>query len=64
MDFLATIVQSVATPEGARKMQLFGWLHLTILFLTLAVPFVLSRFTRRQRRPALARYLAASIAVI
>ena len=64
MDLPAAIVQSVATSEGARKMQLFGWLHLTILFLTLATPFVLSRFTRRRQRPGLARYLAGSIAVI
>ena len=54
----------VVAPEAARKMQLFGGLHLTILFLTLAVPFVLSRFTRRQQRPRLARYLALAIAVI
>ena len=60
MDLLAFVI----APEPARKMQLFGWLHLTILFLTLAVPFALSQFTRRQQRPALARYLATSIAAI
>ena len=64
MDLFAAIAQIVIAPEPVRKMQLFGWLHLTILFLTVAVPFVLSRFTRREQRPRLARYLAVSIAAI
>ncbi len=62
---LFAIVQEVVTPPTPeRKMALFGPLHLTILFLTVAVPVVLSRLTRGQDRPWLARVLAVAIAVI
>ena len=61
MSLLAVLQETLPTPE--RKMALFGQLHLTILFLTLATPFVLGRLTRRERRPGLARSLALTIAV-
>jgi hypothetical integral membrane protein (TIGR02206 family) len=54
---------SVAT-EPARKFVLFGGLHLFILGTTIVLPFAMSRFTRRDRRPRLARILAAALAVV
>ena len=62
MNLLAVIQATPPSPE--RKMALFGPLHLTILGLTLAVPFALSRCTRRDQRPGLARSLALSIAAL
>ncbi len=47
-----------------RKFALFGGLHLFILFITVALPYTLSRFTYRQDRPAVARWLAGSLALI
>ena len=64
MNLLAAVIQSATSPTPARKMALFGGLHLTILFLTLAVPAALSWFTRRGQRPAAARCLAVGIVVI
>ena len=45
-------------------MVLFGGLHLSILFTTIALPWALSRLTRRNERPGLARGLAATLAGI
>ncbi len=49
---------------STRKFALFGGLHLAILFVTLALPFALSRLTRREQRPRLARALAVALASI
>ena len=58
----------VALVEGAdvpgRKFVLFGGLHLAILLVTLGLPFALSRLTRREQRPRLARGLALALASI
>ncbi len=53
-----------AADAPARKFVLFGALHLAILFVTLALPFALSRLTRREQRPRLARALAVALAAI
>ncbi len=59
---LPAVANEVLPP--ARKFALFGGLHLFILFLTVALPFVLSRFTYRQDRPQLARWLAVGLAMV
>ncbi len=64
MNFFAAVEQAITASSPERKMALFGPLHLTILLLTVAVPYFLSRLTRRQERVGAARYLAVSIAVI
>lgn len=51
-------------PEPARKLVLFGGLHLFILFTTIALPYALSRLTRRRERPRLAVWLAAALAAV
>ena len=61
MDLIAS-ASEVITP--ARKFALFGGLHLFILFITLALPYVLSRFTYRQDRPKLAQWLAGALAAV
>ncbi len=61
MDLIATATEALAP---ARKFALFGGLHLFILFVTVALPFVLSRFTYRQNRPTVARSLAVGLAVV
>ena len=61
MDLIAAVSVELAP---VRKFALFGGLHLFILFTTLALPYALSRFTYRQDRPRLARWLAASIALV
>ena len=60
--FIATTVP--AGLEPARKFVLFGGLHLSILATTLLLPFALSRCTRRNERPRLARLLAGALAVV
>jgi hypothetical integral membrane protein (TIGR02206 family) len=54
---------SVAT-EPARKFVLFGGLHLCILAATILLPFAMSRLTRRDQRPRMARILAGALSVI
>ena len=56
---LAVLADTANTP--GRKFALFGGLHLAILFVTLALPFTLSRLTRREQRPGLARGLALAL---
>ncbi len=51
-----------ADAAPARKFALFGALHLAILFVTVSLPFALSRLTRREQRPQLARVLALTLA--
>jgi hypothetical integral membrane protein (TIGR02206 family) len=53
---------AVAAPE--RKFVLFGALHCFILAMTVLVPFALSRLTRRNERPQLARVIAAGLALV
>ncbi len=59
---LIAVISEVLAP--ARKFALFGGLHLFILFVTVALPCVLSRLTYRQDRPKLARALAVGLAVV
>ncbi len=61
MDLIAA-ASEVLVP--GRKFALFGGAHLLILFITVALPYALSRFTYRQDRPTLARWLAAGLVVI
>ena len=60
VSLLAAVVESL---PPSRKFALFGGLHLFILFITITLPFALSRFTYRQDRPNLARWLAAGLVV-
>ena len=63
--FLSRLFAFLAQSDApTRKFALFGSLHLAILFVTLALPFVLSRLTRREQRPRLARGLAVTLAAI
>ena len=61
MQLIAAINEAM---PPARKFALFGGLHLSILFITVVLPFVLSRFTYKQDRPELARRLAVGLAVV
>lgn len=61
MDLLAIAQEALSSQ---RKFVLFGGLHLFILFLTVALPYALSRFTYRQDRPTLARWLAVGLAAV
>ncbi len=54
----------LADDATGRKFALFGALHLAILFVTVGLPFALSRLTRREQRPRLARGLALALAAI
>jgi hypothetical integral membrane protein (TIGR02206 family) len=59
-----TAVLASAAPEQTRKFVLFGTLHLGILATTILLPLALSRLTRREQRPRLARILASALAVV
>ncbi len=61
---MAMLVGAAALVEPARKFVLFGSLHLFILALTVVLPLAMSRLTRRQDRPRLARALAAALALV
>ena len=61
---MLTIAAAIQATQEARKFRLFGGLHLFIIGSTVALPFALSRLTRRQQRPHLARVLAVGLAVI
>ena len=52
----------IAAPE--RKFVLFGALHLSILTVTILLPYALSHLTRRAERPHVARVLAGILSVI
>jgi hypothetical integral membrane protein (TIGR02206 family) len=57
-------VLAAAAPGQARKLVLFGPLHLCILASTVLLPLAMSRFTRREQRPRLARVLAVALALV
>jgi hypothetical integral membrane protein (TIGR02206 family) len=52
----------IAAP--ARKFVLFGALHLSILAITILLPYALSHLTRRAERPQVGRILAGVLSVI
>lgn len=55
---------AAAPVEPAAKFVLFGAIHLSIIFFTLAVPAVMGLLTRRSQRPGIARALAGALATI
>ena len=59
-----TEVDPALPAVATRQFALFGPLHVAILFATLALPFALSRLTRSEQRPRLARVLALVIASV
>ena len=62
--FAFCILPFASSEVPTRQFALFGSLHLTILCVTLALPFALGRLTRREQRPRLARALAVTLASI